>query len=195
MDFLLYMFRMYPDIIQTLIHGCLFVGISLLCFHAVWTCFQAYRHIRRVSFDVIRSETKKESSTDDPLMVLVAKTYYSAHAQHDGTNYPKSFLADATFQLIENVFHHRYINKITMTTNLLPPTGLFGTVFGMIMIFLASDDPNSTLNTHGLGSALFITLITMASFIILETVKKNIINLSEIRIDRALGMASKIITK
>jgi len=192
MDFLVYIFRMYPDLIKTMIHGCVFTGVAILFAQATWMCFQAYRHIRSVSFEIIRSETKKESTTDDPLMVLTAKTYYSAHVQHEGNNYPKTFLADATFQLIENVFHHKYINRITMITNILPPTGLFGTVFGMIMIFLANEDPNSALNTQGLGVALFTTLITMASYIVFEVVKKNLIALSEARIDKALGMASQL---
>jgi hypothetical protein len=192
MDFLVYIFRMYPDLIKTMTHGIVFTGIAILFAHASWMCFQAYRHIRAVSFDVIRAETKKESSSDDPLMVLTAKTYYSAHVQHEGSNYPKHFLSDATFQLIENVFHHKYINRITMITNILPPTGLFGTVFGMIMIFLANEDPNSTMNTQGLGVALFTTLIAMATFIVFEVIKKNLITLSEARIDKALSMASRL---
>ncbi len=192
MDFLVYIFRMYPGFIKVMTHGIVFTGIAILFAHASWMCFLAYRHIRSVSFDVIRAETKKESTSDDPLMVLTAKTYYSAHVQHEGNNYPKNFLADATFQLIENVFHHKYINRITMITNILPPTGLFGTVFGMIMIFLANEDPNSTMNTQGLGVALFTTLIAMAIFIIFEVIKKNLISLSEARIDKALGMASRL---
>lgn len=192
MDFLVYIFRMYPGFIKVMTHGIVFTGIAILFAHASWMCFLAYRHIRAVSFDVIRAETKKESTSDDPLMVLTAKTYYSAHVQHEGNNYPKNFLADATFQLIENVFHHKYINRITMITNILPPTGLFGTVFGMIMIFLANEDPNSTMNTQGLGVALFTTLIAMAIFIIFEVIKKNLISLSEARIDKALGMASRL---
>lgn len=183
---------MYPGLIKTMVHGIVFTGISILFIHATWMCILAYRHLRSVSFDVIRSETKKESRTEDPLMVLTAKTYYSAHIQHEGNNYPHTFLADATFQLIENVFHHKYINRITMITNILPPTGLFGTVFGMIMIFLANEDPNSALNTQGLGVALFTTLIAMASFIIFEVIKKNLITLSEARIDKALSMASQL---
>ncbi len=192
MDFLVYIFRMYPGFIKVMTHGIVFTGIAILFAHASWMCIQAYRHIRSISFDVIRSETKKESTADDPLMVLTAKTYYSAHVQHEGNNYPKTFLADATFQLIENVFHHKYINRITMITNILPPTGLFGTVFGMIMIFLANEDPNSSMNTQGLGVALFTTLIAMAIFIIFEVIKKNLIALSEARIDKALSMASRL---
>lgn len=192
MDFLVYFFRMYPDIIKIMTHGIVFTGIAILFIHASWMCFQAYRYVRAVSFEEIRAETKKESFADDPLMVLTAKTYYSAYIQHEGNKYPHTFLADATFQLIENVFHHKYINRITMITNILPPIGLFGTVFGMIMIFLANEDPNSVLNTQGLGIALFTTLIAMANYIIFEVIKKNLISLSEARIDKALGMTSQL---
>jgi len=183
---------MYPDIISTLVQGVVYIGSAVLFINALWITIRAHKHIRMINYEKMKATVQKESSMDDPLMIITAKTYYSAHLEHNGNGYSKSFLADATFQLIENLFHTKYVNKITMISNLLPPMGFIGTIFGMIMIFLAKGDPNSDLNTSGLGAALFTTLIALSCFVIIEVLKKNLINLSEVRIDKALGMTSKL---
>ncbi|MBU1171085.1 MAG: MotA/TolQ/ExbB proton channel family protein [Proteobacteria bacterium] len=192
MEFVLHLFRMYPDIISTLVQGVVYIGSAVLFINALWITIRAHKHIRMINYEKMKATVQKESSMDDPLMIITAKTYYSAHLEHNGNGYSKSFLADATFQLIENLFHTKYVNKITMISNLLPPMGFIGTIFGMIMIFLAKGDPNSDLNTSGLGAALFTTLIALSCFVIIEVLKKNLINLSEVRIDKALGMTSKL---
>ena len=178
--------------ISAVVQGILYIGSAVFFLNAIWLVIRAHRHIRLISFEKMKAEATKETRIDDPLMVITAKTFYSAHLEHNGNGYSKSFLADATFQLIENLFHTKFINKITMISNLLPPMGFIGTIFGMTMIFLAKGDPNSDLNTSGLGAALFTTLIALAIFVIIEVLKKNLINLSEVRIDKALGMVSQI---
>jgi biopolymer transport protein ExbB len=192
MEFVLHVFRMYPNVISALVQGVVYIGSAILFFNAVWLILRAYKHIRLIGMDRIKKETTVESAIDDPLMVIAAKTFYSAHEEHNGNGYSKAFLADATFQLVENLFHTKFINKITMISNLLPPMGFIGTIFGMIMIFLAKSDPNSDLNTSGLGAALFTTLIALSCFVVIEVLKKSLINLSEVRIDKALGMTSQL---
>jgi flagellar motor component MotA len=101
--------------------------------------------------------------------------------------YPISFLADATRQMVENLFQINYMSKITMMTHLLPPLGFIGTVFGMIMIFMAKADPNSALNTSGLGAALFTTLCALSAFVVLEMFKIRLNNLSRLRVESGLN--------
>ena len=192
MEFVIHLFRMYPNVISALVQGIVYIGSAVFFLNAMWLIIRAHKHIRMISIEKMRAEAKKETTLDDPLMVITAKTFYSAHLEHKGNGYSKSFLADATFQLIENLFHTKFINKITMISNLLPPMGFIGTIFGMIMIFLAKGDPNADLNTSGLGAALFTTLIALSTFVVIEVLKKNLINLSEVRIDKALGMVSQI---
>lgn len=187
MEFIIHIFKLYPNLISDLVQGVIYIGSAILFFNASWLIFQAYRHARLVKKDRLTTLVGKESRLDDPLMVMAAKTYYSARNEHGETQYPASFLVDATHQLVENLYHTRYINKITMITNLFPPMGFIGTIFGMIMIFLAKGDPNSDLNTTGLGAALFTTLMALTCFVILEVFKKNLINLAASRIERALS--------
>lgn len=192
MEFVLHVFRMYPNIISAVVQGIVYIGSAILFMNALWVIIRAFNHIRLIAFDRLKQETVTESTIDDPLMVMTAKTFYSAHLEHNGNGYSQAFLADATFQLVENTFHTKFINKITMISNLLPPMGFIGTIFGMIMIFLAKGDPNSDLNTSGLGAALFTTLIALTCFVVIEVLKKSLINLSEVRIDKALGMTSQL---
>jgi biopolymer transport protein ExbB len=187
MEFIIHIFKIYPNLISDLVQGGIYIGSALLFFNAIWLIFGAYRNARLVKNDRLATLVRTKSHLDDPLMVVAAKTYYSAQKEHGETQYPASFLVDATHQLVENLFHTRYINKISMITNLLPPMGFIGTIFGMIMIFLAKGDPNSDLNTTGLGAALFTTLVALTCFVILEAFKKSLINLAASRIERALS--------
>lgn len=193
MEFLIHLFRLYPSIISAFVQGVVYIGSAVLFIHAFWLIIRAYRHTRLIEKNVMNSQLKKDTLIDDPLMLITAKTLYSAHLEHKDATYSPSFLADATHQLVENMFHTKYINKITMITNLLPPMGFIGTIFGMIMIFLAKGDPNSDLNTTGLGAALFTTLMALTCFVIIEVLKKSLINLSESRIERALGITLDIL--
>ncbi len=185
MEFILHVFRLYPNLISNFVQGAVYIGSAILLLHAFWLLMQAFRHSRLVATENLTQEMKKLSQVNDPLMVITAKTLYSANKEHEGNPY---FLVDATHQLIENLFLSKYINKITMITNLLPPMGFIGTIFGMIMIFLAKGDPNSDLNTSGLGAALFTTLMALTCFVLIEVFKKSAINLAESRINKALGI-------
>ncbi|SCY74490.1 MotA/TolQ/ExbB proton channel family protein [Desulfoluna spongiiphila] len=187
MEFIVHIFKLYPSLISDLVQGVVYIGSALLFLNAVWLIALAYRHARLIKTKELMRLAPEPATLDDPLMTAAVKTLHAAHDEHKGTPYPVSFLIDATHQMMVNIYHTRYINKITMITNLLPPMGFIGTIFGMIMIFLAKADPNSDLNTTGLGVALFTTLIALTCFVILEVFKKNLINLATSRIERALG--------
>lgn len=187
MEFIIHIFKLYPNLISDLVQGVVYIGSAILFFNAIWLIYQGYRHARLIKQERLAVLAKREPSLDDPLMVVAAKTLFNAKQEHQTGAYPLSFVVDATHQLVENLYHTRYINRITMITNLLPPMGFIGTIFGMIMIFLAKGDPNSDLNTTGLGAALFTTLMALTCFVILEVFKKSLINLAASRIERALA--------
>ena len=192
MEFIVHIFKLYPNLISDLVQGVVYIGSTLLFLNALWLIVLAYRHARLIKENELMALAADPATLDDPLMTAAVKTLRSAHDEHKATAYPVSFLIDATHQMRENTYHTRYINKITMITNLLPPMGFIGTIFGMIMIFLAKGDPNSDLNTTGLGVALFTTLIALTCFVILEVFKKSLINLATSRIERALGYHQSI---
>jgi len=187
MNYILQMLRLYPELISGLVQIFVYTASGFLFFKGLWLIYRSSRHLRNVSAFELLKKSKEDSYTDDPLIVLTAKTFYAARNENTDKSYPNSFLADATRQLVENLFQINYMSKITMITHLLPPLGFIGTVFGMIMIFMAKADPNSSLNTSGLGAALFTTLFALSAFVVLEMLKIRLNNLSRIRVETGLN--------
>jgi len=188
MNFILQMLRLYPELISGFVQIIVYTASGFLFFKGLLLIYRTSRHLRNINAFELLKKAKEDSYTDDPLIVLTAKIFYAARKEKMDNPYPSSFLADATRQLVENLFQINYLSKITMITHLLPPLGFIGTVFGMIMIFMAKADPNSSLNTSGLGAALFTTLCALSAFVILEMLKIRLNNLSRIRIESGLNI-------
>ncbi len=188
MDIVLHLLRLYPGLISGLVQATVYFGSMVLFINGLWLLFKAFKHLGKIKQSQLNKEAKKESTPDDPLCVLTAKTLYTAHKEYKSGQYPHSFLIDATRQLMENLFETNFTGKITAISNLLPPMGFIGTIFGMIMIFMAKADPNSELNTSGLGAALFTTLAALSLFVVLEALKMRADALSKQRIESGLNI-------
>ncbi len=188
MNFIINLLRLYPGLISGFVQAVVYVGSAFLLFNGLWLLFTAFKHLKRIKKSQLNKVAKTENSPDDPLCVLTAKTLYTAHKEYKEGTYPHSFLVDATRQLMENLFEVNYLSKITAISNLLPPMGFIGTIFGMIMIFMAKADPNSELNTSGLGAALFTTLAALSCFVVLEALKMRVSSLSKQRIESGLNI-------
>lgn len=188
MNFIVNLLRLYPGLASGLVQTAVYVGSAFLFFNGIWLLFKASKHLKRMKKSLLNKEAEKKNAPDDPLCVLTAKTLYTAHKEYKEGTYPHSFLVDATRQLMENLFEVNYLSKITAISNLLPPMGFIGTIFGMIMIFMAKADPNSELNTSGLGTALFTTLVALSCFVVLEALKMRASSLSKQRIESGLNI-------
>jgi len=57
-----------------------------------------------------------------------------------------------------------------MCANLLPPIGLWGTVAGMIVIFLYTGDPTNALNKGAIGTKLWSTFLALLYYVSLEAI-------------------------
>ncbi|HTG82326.1 MAG TPA: MotA/TolQ/ExbB proton channel family protein [Geobacteraceae bacterium] len=108
---------------------------------------------------------------EDSLAERVAKMLWStARGEESGDRTtPALFLQDATRQVAENTYDGRYVNRIYMCANLLPPIGLWGTVAGMIVIFLYTGDPGNALNKGAIGTKLWSTFLALMYYVLLET--------------------------
>jgi biopolymer transport protein ExbB len=188
MNFIVNLLKLYPGLTSGFVQTAVYVGSAFLLFNGLWLIYKAFKQLKRIKKSLLNKEAKTKSSPDDPLCVLTAKTLYTAHKEYKKGTYPQSFLVDATRQLMENLFEVNYLSKITAISNLLPPMGFIGTIFGMIMIFMAKADPNSELNTTGLGVALFTTLAALSCFVVLEALKMRASSLSKQRIESGLNI-------
>lgn len=136
-------------------------------------CFLSLRallYARQADLDHLDGIKGKDLSPADGLAESAAKILWSTARSevNGGQATPAIFLRDATRQVVENSFDGKYINKIYMCANLLPPIGLWGTVAGMIVIFLYTGDPGNALNKGAIGTKLWSTFLALFYYVTLE---------------------------
>lgn len=150
----------------------------------------AFLHARGADAAYLDRVKDKAMTPDDGLAESTAKMLWST-AQNEGKGgYVASneFLRDATRQVAENGFNGRYVNNIYMCANILPPIGLWGTVAGMIVIFLYTGDPGNALNKGAIGTKLWSTFLALMYYVTLEAICLFLTMKSRKSIDRGLGV-------
>lgn len=132
----------------------------------------------------------REMSPNDGYAETVAKILWSTvqTEEKEGQVAPKPFLHDATRQVAENMFYGKFINKISMCANILPPIGLWGTIAGMIVIFLYTGDPGNALNKGAVGTKLWSTFLALIYYVSLEGITLLLVMKSRRCIDRGLSV-------
>lgn len=173
MDSIIKVLLKYPEMTSSAVQTVIYAVCLILLFRGLWIIFKGYNSLKKVSFDRIKKDINKPVSKKDPLTVYTAKIFFSAYAESKKNDqpYPVSFIEDATRQIASNTFETNYMASISNISNLFPPLGFIGTVFGMIFIFIAKNDPGSALNTLGLGAALFTTLGALVCFVFIEAIR------------------------
>ncbi len=158
------------------------------CFMAV----RAFLHARGADPAHLDRVKGLATSPEDSLAESVAKMLWStARDEAKGEHAtPVAFLRDATRQVAENSYDGRYVNRIYMCANLLPPIGLWGTVAGMIVIFLYTGDPGNALNKGAIGTKLWSTFLALMYYVTLEAICLLLVMKSRRSID--LGLSVKL---
>ena len=151
---------------------------------------RAFLYSRRADAGYLDQIKHMEPSPEDGFAESVSKILWStAHGDGDCSQLPpKVFLHDATRQVAENMFNGRYLDKISMCANLLPPIGLWGTVAGMIVIFLYTGDPGNALNKGAIGTKLWSTFLALIYYVALEAISLLLVIKSRRCIDRGLSI-------
>ncbi len=170
------------------------ISVSLTTTLFILGCIMAFRAFlyARGGTDPAHLDTikGKEISPKDGLAESVAKMLWStAHDEKAGGNgTPEVFLRDATRQVAEHSYDGRFVNRIYMCANLLPPIGLWGTVAGMIVIFLYTGDPGNALNKGAIGTKLWSTFLALLYYVALESICLILTMQSRKCIDRGLSV-------
>ncbi|HEX9024475.1 MAG TPA: hypothetical protein VF799_11620 [Geobacteraceae bacterium] len=169
------------------------ISMSLTTTIFILGCIMAIRaflHAKIADPEHLDGVKGKAVSSGDSLSESVAKMLWStAHDEEKGGNAtPVAFLRDAARQVAENSYDGRYVNRIYMCANLLPPIGLWGTVAGMIVIFLYTGDPGSALNKGAIGTKLWSTFLALMYYVMLETICLFLTMKSRKCIDRGLSV-------
>jgi biopolymer transport protein ExbB/TolQ len=169
------------------------ISMSLTTTIFILACIMAIRaflHARGADLTRLESVKNRELLPQDGLSESVAKILWSSGQSEGKDSYtsPIEFLRDATRQVAENSFDGKYLNNIYMCANLLPPIGLWGTVAGMIVIFLYTGDPGNALNKGAIGTKLWSTFLALMYYVILEAICLFLVMKSRRSINRGLSV-------
>jgi len=145
---------------------------TTIFFLGFFMAVRAYLYTRGVNPAHLDRVKSTAASPEDSLSESVAKMLWSTARDEakGGHATPDAFLRDATRQVAENSYDGRYVNRIYMCANLLPPIGLWGTVAGMIVIFLYTGDPGNALNKGAIGTKLWSTFLALMYYVALEAI-------------------------
>lgn len=151
---------------------------------------RAFLHTKGLDVNHLNSIKDKEMTPYDSLAESVAKMLWSTARDESqaGKGAPPAFIRDATRQVAENSYDGKFINRIYMAANLLPPIGLWGTVAGMIVIFLYTGDPGNALNKGAIGTKLWSTFLALMYYVLLESICLFLTMRSRKCIDRGLSV-------
>lgn len=178
-----------------------YLTIGIIFFYALVRCGQALRLLVRFNFARLEEQgISKFDSFDDraPLAVVAAsffcktKKHYLLEKKNDPHSSkatpPDGFIRDAAFQYSERYFEERFLEPISLTSNLMPSLGFIGTIIGMVVHFLSnSGSLNSNLTVIGIATALYTTFIGLVCYTILEFLLKVLSSLGRRRIDEGLA--------
>jgi biopolymer transport protein ExbB/TolQ len=158
----------------------------LACTYAI----RAFLYAKGADPDHLDAVKVHDMVPTDSLAESVAKMLWTTvrNEEKGGSPAPKEFLRDATRQVAENNFAGKYVNNIYMCANLLPPIGLWGTVAGMIVIFLYSGDPGNSLGKGAIGTKLWSTFLALLYYVTLEGICLFLQMRSRKSIDRGLSV-------
>ncbi|MBU5637800.1 hypothetical protein KOM00_13785 [Geomonas sp. Red69] len=133
---------------------------------------RAFLHAKALDQKHLDSIKDQHASPTDTLAESVAKMLWATSQSDNATGAaaPKEFLYDATREVAQNNFNGTFVNRIYMCANLLPPIGLWGTVAGMIVIFLYTGDPGSAINNGAIGAKLWSTYFALMYYVLLQAI-------------------------
>lgn len=169
------------------------ISMSLTTSIFVIGCMLAVRgflYARKTDPGYLNSTKSQDISPQDGFAEMVSKILWSTARSEEieGKVTHNAFLHDATRQVAENIFNGKYLDKISMCANLLPPIGLWGTVAGMIVIFLYTGDPGSALSKGAVGTKLWSTFLALIYYVTLEGLSLLLVMQSRKCIDRGLSV-------
>ncbi|RLC27241.1 MAG: hypothetical protein DRH32_10525, partial [Deltaproteobacteria bacterium] len=133
-----------------------------------------------------------------PLSVIAASFFFKSkghYLEEQKSNHntgkiipPDAFIRDAAFQFSERYFEEKFLEPISMLSNLMPPQGFIGTIMGMVIHFLSNTGTlNSEVTIAGIATALYTTFIALICYTCLEFFKKIFFSLAHKRIDEGLS--------
>ena len=193
---LTYIINTYSGVLQLSIY---FLITITFCF-ALIKSYQSFRVLaycdsKKISKTTVSYEVYSNIKT--PLSIIAAsffdktKKHYLEEKKNDKTYQkiipPDAFIRDASFQFSERHFEDKFIEPMSMASNLMPPLGFIGTILGMVIHFLSNTGTlNSDVTIAGIATALYTTFIALICYTFLEFLKKCFYSVAHRRINEGL---------
>ena len=193
---LTYIINTYSGVLQLTVY---FLISITFCFALIKT-YQAFRSLVRCDFKKIAKMTGSYmfySNIRAPISVVAAsffektKKHYLEEKENEEIPQkvipPDAFIRDASFQFSERHFEDKFIEPMSMASNLMPPLGFIGTILGMVIHFLSNTGTlNSDVTIAGIATALYTTFIALICYTFLEFLKKCFYSVAHRRINEGL---------
>jgi hypothetical protein len=168
--------------------------VTCVALIAVWfpfwwglrACMRGFAVTRKVSAAEIKAALERDVPGAHVLRVLRS-------SQRDNPEkMPMAFLIDASRQYVTNEYEANYAKPITMFSNILPPIGFIGTLFGLVVLVLAKGgEGDAMLEMVGLAGAVSKSICALFGFIVLESLKIRLYGRMLSGLDEATGIVSK----
>lgn len=175
------------------------LGVTVLALIAVWfpfwwglrACLRAFAVTRRVtSAEIQRALERDVPATHEPIAIQVLRVLRSSQ-KDNAERMPLAFLIDASRQYVTNEYEASYAKPITMFSNILPPIGFIGTLFGLVVLVLSKGSGDEMLEMIGLAGAVSKSICALFGFIVLESLKIRLYGRMLAGLDDATGIVSK----
>jgi hypothetical protein len=174
--------------------------VTICALIAVWfpfwwglrACMRGFAVTRRVNAGEIKAALDKDTpAVHEPIAVQVLRVL-RASQKDNPERMPLAFLIDASRQYVMNEYEANYAKPITLFSNILPPIGFIGTLFGLVVLVLAKGgDGDAMLEMVGLAGAVSKSICALFGFIVLESLKIRLYGRMLAGLDDATGLVSR----
>jgi len=174
--------------------------VTCVALIAVWfpfwwglrACMRGFSVTRKVSAAEIKAALDRDiPGAHDPIAAQVLRVLRSSQRDNP-EKMPMAFLIDASRQYVANEYEANYAKPVTLFSNILPPIGFIGTLFGLVVLVLAKGgDGDKMLEMVGLAGAVSKSICALFGFIVLESLKIRLYSRMLAGLDEATGIVSK----
>jgi hypothetical protein len=174
--------------------------VTILALIAVWfpfywglrACMRGFAVTRKPSAAEIKAALERDTATvHEPIAVQVLRVL-RASQKDNPEKMPMAFLIDASRQYVSNEYEANYAKPITLFSNILPPIGFIGTLFGLVVLVLGKGgEGDAMLEMVGLAGAVSKSICALFGFIVLEALKIRLYGRMLAGLDEATGIVSR----
>ena len=175
------------------------LGVTVIALIAVWfpfwwglrACMRGFAVTRRVTPAEIQKGLERETpAPHEPIALQVLRVLRNSQ-KDNAERMPLAFLIDASRQYVSNEYEANYGKPVSLYSNILPPIGFIGTLFGLVVLVLSKGNGDETLAMVGLAGAVSKSICALFGFIVLESLKIRLYGRMLAGLDDATGIVSR----